>query len=265
MTNTVSRHVRPAHPPDPWHGSRARLGMILLSVDRATESELRLMLPPAIGEFHVNRVVMSNECTVDNLRETEHDLARAAAGLLPDSHLDAIGFACTSGAVSIGSDSVQRLIGRSHPQVPVAMPLTAAGRALRMLGTLRIGVLTPYIDEVNEIIDRALRGEGLDIAGFDSFRLQTDAEMTALAPASLRDAAIDLDRNDLEALFICCTALRPAAVIDELEQRIGKPVITSHQAMLWEALARAGQDTPIHGFGRLLGRPGRTLDGREPS
>jgi nucleoside 2-deoxyribosyltransferase len=41
-------------------------------------------------------------------------------------------------------------------------------------------------------------------------------------------------------------------VIEELEARIGKPVVTSTQAALWRLLRLAGVDTLIDGFGRLM-------------
>ena len=41
-------------------------------------------------------------------------------------------------------------------------------------------------------------------------------------------------------------------IIDALEARIGEPVVTSTQAVLWHLLCLAGVNTPIHGFGRLL-------------
>jgi maleate isomerase len=41
-------------------------------------------------------------------------------------------------------------------------------------------------------------------------------------------------------------------VIDALEARIGKPVVTSTQPVLWRLLRLAGIKTPIHGFGVLL-------------
>jgi len=44
-------------------------------------------------------------------------------------------------------------------------------------------------------------------------------------------------------------------VVQTLEDRIGKPVVTSHSATLWRALALAGIDTPIPGYGRLLAQP----------
>jgi maleate isomerase len=50
-------------------------------------------------------------------------------------------------------------------------------------------------------------------------------------------------------------------VVQALEDRIGKPVVTSHSATLWRALALAGVETPISGHGRLLAQPraARTL------
>jgi maleate isomerase len=43
--------------------------------------------------------------------------------------------------------------------------------------------------------------------------------------------------------------------VQALEDRLGKPVITSHSATLWRALGLAGIETPIHGYGRLLAQP----------
>jgi len=45
---------------------------------------------------------------------------------------------------------------------------------------------------------------------------------------------------------------RSTTVIARLEDKLGKPVITSTQATLWHALRLAGIDDPITGYGRLL-------------
>ena len=49
-----------------------------------------------------------------------------------------------------------------------------------------------------------------------------------------------------------CGALRTLDVVDALEAEIGKPVICSNQAMIWETLRIAGIDDRIAGYGRLL-------------
>ena len=45
------------------------------------------------------------------------------------------------------------------------------------------------------------------------------------------------------------------AAAQALEDAIGKPVVTSHSATLWRALALAGVAEPVHGYGRLLAEP----------
>ncbi len=41
-------------------------------------------------------------------------------------------------------------------------------------------------------------------------------------------------------------------IIEDLEEKTGKPVITSNQALAWDALRLCGIETRIYGFGRLL-------------
>ena len=44
----------------------------------------------------------------------------------------------------------------------------------------------------------------------------------------------------------------PVGIVEELESRLGKPVVTSNQAMFWHALRLAGYTRHLDGFGRLL-------------
>ncbi|HUF43788.1 MAG TPA: ectoine utilization protein EutA, partial [Aestuariivirgaceae bacterium] len=60
------------------------------------------------------------------------------------------------------------------------------------------------------------------------------------------------------AIFVCCGALRTLDIVDELENRIGKPAIVSNQAMMWDCLRNAGIEDRIDGYGRLLQLSGRS-------
>ncbi|MED5534044.1 MAG: hypothetical protein VX411_08040 [Pseudomonadota bacterium] len=40
--------------------------------------------------------------------------------------------------------------------------------------------------------------------------------------------------------------------MDEIEQALGKPVVSANQALFWEAVRTAGYTAPIEGYGRLL-------------
>ena len=58
--------------------------------------------------------------------------------------------------------------------------------------------------------------------------------------------------KESEAVFLPGAAWRAMEVAEELEQRLGKPVVTVNQAAIWLALRKVGVTRPIPGFGRLL-------------
>jgi maleate isomerase len=55
-----------------------------------------------------------------------------------------------------------------------------------------------------------------------------------------------------EALFVSCTGLQAHTAIPALEAATGRPVVTSNQAQVWEALSLLGYARPVLGYGRLL-------------
>ena len=71
-------------------------------------------------------------------------------------------------------------------------------------------------------------------------------------PDAILDLALAAWDPQSDGLIAACLNFRSHPIIDALEARIGKPVVTSTQAVLWHLLRLAGVETPIHGFGRLL-------------
>src|SRR5690606_2270448 len=82
--------------------------------------------------------------------------------------------------------------------------------------------------------------------------LKSNTEIDCVSPDFLREYARAVDRPDAEALVICCGAMRAVDVIQEIEDELGKPVIASNQAMLWDCLRLAGIDDRVEGFGRIF-------------
>ena len=63
-----------------------------------------------------------------------------------------------------------------------------------------------------------------------------------------------MEINDVnaDAIFLSCGGIRSAEVIDEIENILGKPVITSNQAQVWSCLRKAGVKDQISGFGKIF-------------
>jgi maleate isomerase len=187
-----------------------------------------------------------------NLSRMVDDLTRATALLLPEGRIDVVAFSCTSGTVAAGVDRVARAIDAAKPGIPFTTPITAAVAAFRHLGARRIAVLTPYVDEVNEAIRGFLVAAGLDVIEFGSFHLRTEQEIARAPPEAIVAAGRSITGPGAEALFISCTGLQGHAAIAALEAATGRPVVTSNQAQVWEALSLIGYARPVHGYGRLL-------------
>ena len=179
-------------------------------------------------------------------------IADAADLLIPDGRLDAVAYACTSGSVVIGYDTIMSHIHSVRPDAACITPITASLAALDSFGVERLAVLTPYVDEVNAAIADHLQSAGKQIGAFSSFRIEDNEEMAALTSEAIFRAATKANTADVDGLFISCTAIRAVEVVDRIEQTLGKPVVTANQAMFWQALRAAGCDAKIEDYGALL-------------
>jgi maleate isomerase len=166
--------------------------------------------------------------------------------------LDVVCYACTSGSLVIGEDRVFAELNKGQPQAKVTSLITGVMRALEAVGARRIVIGTPYLDEVNQAEAGYMAARGFDILGIEGLNLEKDSDMVRVTPKFIHDFAISLDRPEAEAVFISCGALRTLDVAGEIERAIGKPVICSNQAMIWDTLRLAGIEDRFEGFGRLL-------------
>ncbi len=230
-----------------------RVGLLALATDFNSEQDLRRMLPEGL-EIFTNRIRNANPTTIDNLRAMAGDITRAAAGILPELGVDAMIYGCTSGSIAIGSEKLDDLIHAAWPGIPTTNPVVAAQQAFAAFGASRISVLTPYLAEVNTAMADYFLGQGLDLLNIAGFGFANDIEMTAIAPETLYQAALHVCDPDADLLFISCTALRSSLAIERIEQALGKPVVTSNQALVWHVLQLLEQRVAVPGFGRLLGQ-----------
>ena len=232
---------------------RAALGLIVLQADETVEPEFRGLVDLAGVVLYHSRVPSGADVTPESLAAMQAEIPAAARLLPPTAALDVIGYACTSGATVIGEAAVAAAIRAVRPEVATSDPLTAAKAAFRVLGLRRLGFVTPYVAEVSAAMRRNLEAAGLEITAFGSFEESEEAVVARIAPASVLEAIVRVGgAPDCEAVFASCTNLRATGVIAEAEARLGKPVVTSNQAMFWQALRTAGCDAAVPGFGRLL-------------
>ena len=147
---------------------------------------------------------------------------------------------------------MRRELSRGRPGTKTTSTVTAVLAALRAVGARRIAVATPYIDEVNEAEAGYLKASGLDVLAIEGLDLRFDSDIIRVSPDFILEFACAVDREDADAIFVSCGALRAVDVIDEIERRTGKPVVSSNQALMWHCMRLAGLNERMPSRGILF-------------
>lgn len=173
---------------------------------------------------------------------------------------DVVIYGCTSATLTHGPAFDRALADRIAAQSG-AKTVTAAGalvHALKAIGAKRIGFASPYVPAINNMAIRFLSDMGFEtVATADVGTALGNHEQGALDPDAVYDLGLKADSPDADAVVLSCTEMRSVETLDRLEQKLGRPVISSNQAMMFEALGALGIHDPIPGFGRLLEREAR--------
>lgn len=229
-------------------------GFIGLSTDRVCEADVRAFLPDdeTVEVFGV-RIPMAIEASTETLTALRDRVTECAKLLIPWGRMDAIGFGCTSGAVAVGTDVLAKKINAVRPGVPVVNPVDAAAEALHLLRARNVALITPYQAGPSSLVEGYFKEKGIEAVTRGSFFLDGDPDMNRVSADCLVEAGARLgSHKDADALFISCTGLTTSKVVAPLEARIGKPVVTSNQALTWAMMRAAGDTRKLPGRGRLF-------------
>lgn len=239
----------------PGIASRAAIGLVVLASDQTVEHEFRTIIRQPGVAFFEARIEMANEVTPANLYAMKDRLAPTADLILPGVPLDVVAFGCTSASMVIGEDGVSGELRKVRPEAKFTNPVTAAFAAFRCLGLRRIALLTPYSPDINDSLRRAFEERGVGVAAMGTFMRTDDREAARISADSIRDAAIAAGRADgVDGVFVSCTSLEVAPVVQEVEAVTGKPLLSSNLAMAWHCLRLAGVEDPQPEFGKLYER-----------
>ncbi len=248
---------RVAYELDEGLGARARIGLITLSTDQVIEHEFFGLLGrlPGVAVF-ANRIFYDGRIEEGSLRAMEAGLREAVSLIVPTVKLDVVAFGCTTGAMYIGQDNVTARAQEALPGVSCTSPMAAAIDAFRAFGARRIALLTPYPEAMTGVMRRHIESCGIAVPVAGACGILNDAEIARVAPDSIRRAALELGRSDeVDAVFVSCTAMRAAGVIPAIERDLGKPVAASNHVLAWHALRLAGYGDAVSGVGRLFALP----------
>src|SRR5262245_17433 len=135
---------------------------------------------------------------------------------------------------------------------PATTTSTALLRALRFLGVSRLALGSAYTDKVNAIAQGFLEANGFKVSAARGLGMVDNLAVGRLGPESAYELARSAITADAEALVLACTNWRSMEVLERLERELGKPVLSTTQVSVWDALRLVGYRGEIQGYGRLL-------------
>lgn len=233
--------------------NRKRIGIILPSVNNVFEPDIQ-RLAPADVTFHTARMPISN-ATVDSLKQMNEAIEDCARSLAT-AGVDVMAYACTSGSFFGGPGYDQQVIQRIQEAggTPAVATSAAVVEALRALNIKKVCVATPYPDEVNAKIPPFLEGNGFQVVNMVGRGLgaKSALDIGDDPPEQIYDFALAHWNPEADGVFLSCTDWQALAVVERLEQAIGKPVVTANQATIWTTFQKLGYTEPIQGYGRLF-------------
>ena len=229
-----------------------KIGLIVLSTDHTIESDFNAVCRDLPLDVFINRIHNQNPLTKENLSKMQDELESVAKKILPDEKIDTIAYGCTSGTIAIGEENVKKKILLAKPGCYVTTPVTSAIKAFNEMNIKKISIFTPYPESVNKTIFEYFTKNNIDILSFTSLNLDLDSDIAKIDPKYLLETLIKLDTANADALFISCTALPVLKILDEVEKKIGKIVLSSNQTLIWDTLRSVGYKSPVEGYGKLL-------------
>ncbi len=242
-----------AYEMDEGLGPRARIGLIVLAADQTIEHDFRNILALPDVALYESRHACDLEVNPETLKAMESEIAPATELLVPGSGLDVVAYGCTSGGMVIGDETVFARIREARPDVACTTPMISAFAALEALDARRICLIMPYIDSVADAMRAYVQERCFEVPVVGSWSEPDDRKVARISPGTIRRAVRELGASDLvDAVFVACTSLRVAEIVEEMEAEIGKPVISSNHAMAWHCLRLAGYQDEVPGFGKLL-------------
>tara|TARA_Y100000590_G_scaffold467542_1_gene646754 strand:+ start:980 stop:1720 length:741 start_codon:yes stop_codon:yes gene_type:complete len=232
--------------------SNPRIGLIALASDYMIEKDFINVIKNKDIDFFVNRIECFNPLTSENLIKMSEKVTEVTQDILPNEKVDCIVYGCTSGTIAAGFNSIENKIKKAKPDAEVTAPSSSSVKALRRLNVKKIAIFTPYPKKLNDEVLKFFENEKFEITSNSYFDITSDIDIGKVDPLYLYEVLSNMELNNADALFISCTALPALSIIDKLEKKIGKLVLSSNQTLIWDTLEKIGENKSIKGYGKLF-------------
>lgn len=230
----------------PTKGNWRRVGLLVPSSNTVMEVDFYRRLPQGFtlhtGRMYLETTTPEGESRMldDHVMPAAHDVGTARP--------DVVVFGCTSAGALRGNDYDRTLCERiaADTDADVLSVISSVREAIRSRAAGRVGIITPYVESLNEKIRESLEADGVEVADIRGLGISDNFAIAEIPTEKIvAFAAETFDGSSIDLLFASCTNFRAMDAMPAIRATLGVDVVTSNSAAL-EALYRwAGIERPV--------------------
>ena len=178
------------------------------------------------------------------LGQFDYQQILAAADLLVDAKVDVIAWSGTSSGW-LGFERDEELCRQieSATGVPASTSVLALNEIFARANVKKIGLVTPYLDEIQDRIIDNYRSSGITCVSSENLRDKGNFSFSEVSEDTITKMVRSAALAKPDAIAIFCTNLRGAGIVQSMEQELGIPIYDSVSTAVWKSLRIAGVDT----------------------
>lgn len=228
------------------------IGFLVPAGNRVILPEMYLMAGEKFAFFETRLMVSGDQISRESNFAMMENINRAMVEM-QTARVDVCVFACTVSSFLKGRDWDHdfRKQWENQSDFPVTTTVLSLIESLGHLNVRKIAVATPWHDAANTAAKNYMKDCGFDVVSMSSHPINR-FDVNNMNPEDTLLFAEQADSTEAECLCIFATDLPSAEILQKLEGKLGKPVISSNSAILWNSLQLLNIRHPIKGFGRLL-------------
>jgi maleate isomerase len=236
----------------PVYGRSGRLGAVIPANNSVLEPEWWSVMPEGVA-LYATRILARGDLTPDAVRLMESAVDRAVDELAATG-VDVIAYCdmVTTFIMEPGWNEakVQEIATRAETKCVSAW--TALRDALNALKVRRFALGTPYPAAIHALAPPFFAAQGFETVTEATLDILKMRDVPKVSPRRLMEFVDSLRHENAEAIVLLATDLPSFGSIADLEQRVGVPVLTSNQTILWRALRAVSNPARLLAQGRLF-------------
>lgn len=226
-----------------------RLGVLSpASPNRPHFKSFESILPPDISIAHDGLGLLGE--SYQDLAGKEDVILAHGRTLVDKQHV--AGVMLTGGFVTLFNPGIEVKLAATIG-LPVVSAISSAIAALSALSAKSVLLMTPFDRASDETIKAHVEKLGFTMSLGPSFNNRVPGTSLGLGPEQLFSLVEKtFAAHSVEAIYFQGATMDPLPIIQQIENRLGIPVVASNTAMLWHLLSKLQLKYVISGYGKVL-------------